>query len=158
MIRECLLLIAICMASPSSWGDDGLVIGKFGLGLNQANPLTNKLVAIGYQNTLTRLLDYQLEGGYFSELTTARHFWFVGPSIGLALKNDGHFIKTFVGPAFVNPTDAHLSTPIQFNTDIEIGLRDSRGVGMGMGYKHMSNAGIAGENLGRDFLYFKIQF
>lgn len=119
----------------------------------------NKFAAIGYQNHIKNtIFDYQIEGGYFADATKGilQQTLFAGPSIGLSIENSGHYTKVFFGPSIVSHTDERLSIPFEFNADFEFGFQDSRGVGMGIGFKHMSSAGLGSPNLGRDFLYLQI--
>lgn len=131
---------------------------KFGGMLNTPALNQNKLLSIGYQAPLGRIFDYQLEVGTFNDNINDFKTVYGGPSLGLTTGGDNFYVKVFSGPVFVSYTDQHLSTPVEFNTDFEIGIKDGRGVNIGIGYKHMSNAGIVGPNIGRDFIYLKIGF
>lgn len=128
--------------------------------LNTESIATNKLISVGYQHPLTHLFDYQLEGGYFVDNKANTKTAFFGPSIGITAENANIYTKAFVGPAYVSHTDDHLSTPYEFNTDFEVGVKDKRGTSIGIGYKHMSNAQICDgcSNLGRDFLFVRVGF
>ena len=119
----------------------------------------NKLITLGYQHKFFYLFDYQLEAGNFSNhgKSLPDESYFVGSSVGVSLVQHSWYAKSFIGPALVTPTNVYLNTPIELNTDLELGLRDHRGLGMGVGYKHMSNGGVTTPNLGRDFLFLKIQ-
>ena len=131
---------------------------KFGGMLNEPVLTQNKLLAVGYQAPLGKLFDYQLEVGTFNDNISDFKTVYGGPSLGLSVGGDSAYVKAFCGPVFVSYTDQHLSTPIEFNTDFEIGIKDRRGVNIGVGYKHMSNAGTVGPNIGRDFVYIKVGF
>jgi len=61
----------------------------------------------------------------------------------------------FVGPCVITATDTQLSTHTQFATDIGLGVRDMDTF-MSVGYSHISNAGIALPNKGRDYLLFSV--
>lgn len=131
---------------------------KLGGSLNEPSLLTNKMLAAGVQRHLLGVFDYQLELGTFVDNSKPNDWQTVwgAAQIGLSIVNPGYYIKVFSGPAYVSKTDDHLSTPFEFTEDLEIGFVDKRGVGIGFGYKHFSNAGIQQPNLGRDFLFFKV--
>lgn len=122
--------------------------------LNDTSLLTTKLATLGHQGPLLGVFDYQLEAGVLQR--PGSFSVFAGPSLGLSIVNQGYYVKFFSGPLVISPTDERLGTNVEINSDLELGLRDDRGVGIGFGYKHISNAGTGGVNLGRDFLFFKI--
>ncbi len=128
--------------------------------LNAPSLVTNKLVSGGYQHKLAGLFDYQLEGGFFVDNPTHSKTVFISPSVGITSSNPLIYSKVFVGPTLITHTDEHLSTPYQFNIDLEAGIKDTRGNTIGVGYKHFSNAQLCNgcSNLGRDFLYLRVGF
>jgi hypothetical protein len=129
---------------------------KVGGALNQPTLVTNKLIGLGYTKPLTPLLDYQLEGGLFTDLASASVTGFAGPSIGITMVEPTYYLKVFFGPTLITRTDNYLSSIYEFKTDLELGIYDGRNIGVGIGYTHMSNAGLVSPNHGRDFLYIKI--
>lgn len=73
-----------------------------------------------------------------------------GPATGL-------YGFAFVGPAGITATDTRLGSYFQFATDVGVGIRDSQdGTFMNVGYSHISNAGLALPNRGRDYAVFSI--
>lgn len=138
------------------------VFTRIGLGLNNGENnsiASNKLLSVGYQAPLFSYFDYQLEaGGWVDPIGGGRESsFFVDAAIGLSIIQPSFYMKFFFGPAFITQTDIRLSTPYQFNEDIEIGIKDDRGVCMGLEFKHFSNAGISLPNAGRDFVVLKFQ-
>jgi hypothetical protein len=69
---------------------------------------------------------------------------------------DSVYAEGYVGPMFVFPTDAYISSVFSFNSEIGVGIVDSDGWRFGFGLRHMSNAGIVEPNRGRDWFYLKI--
>lgn len=51
-----------------------------------------------------------------------------------------------------------LSGNLQFVNDVAVGVSNGAGFGVGLAYRHVSNAGIAQPNRGRDFLMFQTRF
>ena len=131
---------------------------KFGGSIGNSVTFGTKFLAIGHQDHLLSLLDYQLESGYIldNEFPGLYRALYVSIAPGFSIVKTDYYLKVFCGPALISNTDVHLSSIFEIATDIELGLRDIRGLDLGVGYKHMSNAGLVPPNLGRDFLYFKI--
>lgn len=132
---------------------------KLGGMLHQNDITTNKLISLGFTGDLTRVFKYRFEGGLFAlnDAGPNTRTWFTGVSLGTGVTGDWYYARVFTGPALVSRTDDHLNTPLEFNTDIEVGLRDKTGVELGLGYKHMSNGGITNPNLGQDFMYLGVK-
>lgn len=157
-MRLIALWLFLLMPSWVYAGNYDSVYLKLGGALNQPTLLTNKLVSFGIQHEAFWVFDYQIESGAFTDTQNVyiSPTFFLGPSIGVSIVRSAFYVKVFFGPALVSHTDEHLSTPYEFHTDLQLGFKDYRGVGIGLGYKHLSNAGIQGPNIGRDFLYFQI--
>jgi hypothetical protein len=67
-----------------------------------------------------------------------------GPEIGV-------FAKAFVGPCLISSKDVLLGGYGQFCSDLGIGIRDRTSF-VAIGYSHISSAGLARPNKGRDYL------
>jgi hypothetical protein len=76
--------------------------------------------------------------------------WSIFRSYGVELKDQWYF-RALVGMGLVPKRGARLGGNFQFTQEIEIGHNY-----VGLGYKHISNAGIKKPNLGRDFLQMSI--
>ena len=61
----------------------------------------------------------------------------------------------FLGPCIITAKDTLLGGYGQFCTDIGFGIRDKDSM-MTVGYGHISSAGLAEPNTGRDFLLFSV--
>lgn len=132
---------------------------KYGLGLNNGPfPDTSvKLISVGRIAPLFSVVDYQLEGGMFDDNNQPNGIiGFAGASLGVRTKSPGIYASFFIGPAYVSQTDSRLASNFEFNNDLEIGVRDSRGLSIGVNYKHFSNAGLTPNNIGRDFFTIKL--
>lgn len=152
----CILWVLIIAYTTNVFGYDGTYI-KYGVGVDNPN-LGAKLMSFGYQAPLLLLMDYQLEGGVYNDTNQSQGpIGFGNADFGFSAMGDNVYAKAFFGPAFVTSTDSRLSSIFEFNHDFELGIIDHRGVSVGMAFKHMSNAGIWGSNLGRDFGLFKVQ-
>lgn len=132
---------------------------KYGLGLNNPFPDTStKLMSIGMNDSLYSFIDYQLETGVLVDNSQIQGaVGFIGPSIGLRTKTtEGLYAGFFVGPALITQPDSRLASIFEFNNDFELGIKDPRGVGIAVDYKHFSNAGLTQGNIGRDFFTVKL--
>lgn len=67
---------------------------------------------------------------------------------------EGLYAKGYLGPCLISSKDTVLGGRFQFATDLGIGVRDSYSF-VGLGYGHISSAGIASPNKGRDFVYME---
>ncbi len=153
----CSLLTAwlLLMSNYATATDFNLKLGGV---MHEPTLISKKFVSLSYEHPFTSLFDYRLEGGILQNNLPEPLTGFISPSIGLSIKGEGAYAKVFFGPALVTYTDQNLNTSFQFNTDFEVGLRDKRGVELGIGFKHFSNGGITQPNYGRDILYFKVGF
>lgn len=150
------LLLAAWMMLMANYAQAELWVAKAGGDLHETSLIRQKFTSFAYENKLTQLLDYRLELGV---MQINRDFTgFLSPSVGLVTQGTGIYGKVFFGPAVVTNTSDSLSTHVQFNTDFELGIRDARGLELGVGFKHMSNAGLGGANTGKDIFYIKIGF
>ena len=106
------------------------------------------------------IFDYKYEfGGWVDNVSSDRKSaGYASASLGIEPKfSDWFYINSFWGVALITNTDTQLSTPYEFMQDLGVGVKDSRGVRIGTGYKHISNAGIKQPNRGRDFLFINLQ-
>ena len=80
----------------------------------------------------------------------------------------GAGVQPTYGPIFVyfiqsvglvnNPDGSYLSGNFQFSEDVGVGFRDkNNNTSIGLGFKHISNAGIVAPNNGRDLLNLEIR-
>lgn len=134
---------------------------KYGIGILKSavsDPAETKVFTLGYQNPLGRYFVWQAEGGFYSD------------SAGNGRKNSGFFnlsagvdVRTGIlqgqalwGPGLLTTPDAYIGGHFIFNQDLYLGLRDQRGNGIGLNYKHMSTSGLEMPNYGRDSLLIRM--
>lgn len=94
------------------------------------------------------IIDKSLEKGRSS---TA----FLNGQIGVDLQKDHLFFEGYTGPGLISSQDDRLSSPYQLFSNASLGVR-ALGLDAKVGYMHISNAGMKGPNLGRDFILFGI--
>lgn len=81
----------------------------------------------------------------------------VGASIGIHVNAEIFYGQALIGPSVISHTDLLLGGHFQFNNDVSVGLRDpDNKATVGLNYKHVSSAGLAKPNQGRDFIMFRI--
>lgn len=78
-----------------------------------------------------------------------------GTGLGLRVDNKSSFATAVWGPAYLSQKDSDLGGHFQFMQDLTLGLEDDYNT-IGVGYKHISSAGIEKPNRGKDFIYFRL--
>lgn len=144
--------IAFLLAlSPSALADDFSVRG--GPALMSGQPTgTAKYFGLRNETPESIAIAYEL-GAYVDNGGQGRRSAVVG-KVQLGVKpgpETGLYGKAFIGPCVISATDVLLGGHGQFCTDVGIGVRD-RETFMGLGYMHISSAGLAKPNKGRDFV------
>lgn len=130
---------------------------KYGLGADDRFGTVKKF-ALGYQDELISVFDYQIEGGtWIDNLQGRRSSGYFSISPGISIIRETFYIKAFNGLSLIANTDSRLGGHFQFKHDLEFGFKDRRGVGIGLWGTHFSSAGITEPNLGRDFYGIKLQ-
>jgi hypothetical protein len=134
---------------------------KYGVGLNGdatfPDPSTKIISVVDQEEFLEGPFDYQWELGTFIDNSNR-----LGPTVfgsfalGLETKGPGLFASYFVGPALITQTDQRLASIFEFNNNFQIGIRDRRGLSLGVGFQHFSNAGLWAPNIGRDFFIINL--
>jgi hypothetical protein len=150
-----LLALIVCLSHTNVWSDNTFI--KAGGTLNGPSYTTAKMLTFGREGPLLGVFDYQAELGYFGDSVSQTHSLLGGASLGISIVKPDYYVKVFFGPAFITATDYRLSSVYEFNTDVQIGFID-KNKSIGIGIKHISNAGLQSPNLGRDFLYLKVGF
>ena len=150
--------LLILLLALNCYADDKDIYLKFNTGIDDKIG-SARLLAVGYQAPFYKILDYQLEGGAFRDSHQVQSTIAYGSAtLGFTVNaQSGTYAKIFAGPALVSSTDSRLSSIFEFNDDLELGIRDKRGLALGISFKHISNAGLVPPNTGRDFVGFKVQ-
>lgn len=116
----------------------------------------HKYVTVGYSSALTSLLDQQIEiGAWAVSKEQERSAGYVAYQTGLKTKGS-LYASALSGVALITNTDARLSSVFQFKHTVGVGVRDYRGVEIGVDYSHISNAGLSLPNAGRDFVQLRM--
>jgi len=160
-------LLLLCLMLPSISFADEYDLGKgtffkYGVGRqtpDQLNVSQVKMFSAGYQSPLLYIFEQKWEAGLWSDTVGngRKSSGFGGWSMGVEPKLGTFYVHSFWGLIGITSTDTMLSTNFQFMQDLGIGVRDARGVSLGAGYKHISNAGIKQPNRGRDFFFAQLQ-
>jgi len=160
LLLLCALLPSVSFANDYDLGEGTFF--KYGVGRKTPDQLgvsQVKTFSVGRQSSLLYILDQKWEVGMWSDTVGngRKSSGFGGWSMGIEPKLGSFYIHSFWGVIGITTTDTMLSTNLQFMQDLGVGLRDARGVGIGAGYKHISNAGIKQPNRGRDFFFVQLQ-
>ncbi len=131
---------------------------KFGPGIRDSK-LTGSTKAFGLrrESSLGSGLHLGLEGGgYVDNGGHGRSSSFIAKAqVGVMPGMEaGIFGKAFVGPCLISATDSQLGGHGQICADTGIGIRDKETF-MDISYGHISSAGLALPNQGRDYLSFE---
>lgn len=167
MFPLCLILLIANSAHGSAFGQWGIGSNpgphesrsdqKWGeIGVTGEQGKLSYTAGIGYWNDTTGYVDRKQKNIYAS--SAARSSWFVEMLYG-AEPHSKTFYGTYkLGPAIISHPDALLGSNIQIAHELGFGIKDARGVRVGIVLKHFSNAGIVKPNLGRDFMGLRIEF
>lgn len=156
-----LLVFTVIVLAPKTANAGHGSFFKYGLGVflpDQKSKAEVKMFSVGYQDELY-IIDYKLEAGLWADQRGGDRSssGFGSASLGIEPRLGWFYIHSFWGVALITSPDSMLSTPYQFSQDFGLGVGDTRGVRVGAGYKHLSNAGIKSPNKGRDFMYLSLQ-
>lgn len=127
---------------------------KFGSGLN--NTVGSGIYALGYENKFSDPFVYKIEfGGYGAGSGVGRSGAVFGATmLGIRAGSiDGLNAQLLAGTQFISQTDVALSSNFQFTEEVSVSYQS-----LGLGYRHISNAGITRPNLGRDYYFLNIVF
>ena len=161
MRKTAALLLLLCASIGHT--DDDLTV-KYGANVSSdAEKMgRTKAIFIADQSSfkyLPFLLQQYEVGSWFdnSGIQGRRSSLMGGYSLGVNVNAGSMYAQALVGPALISSPDSNLGGNLQFNNDISIGLRDLRTEAtIGLSYKHISSAGIAEPNRGRDFFMFRV--
>ena len=106
--------------------------------------------SLGIRTPVDQYYSWRLDTGFWSDQDNKSSFFtsvLLGREIGAPQGLNG---SLYVGIMFHTQPDNVLSTPFQFTEEINLMYRN-----IGLGFKHISNAGIKRPNKGRDYLYFR---
>lgn len=79
----------------------------------------------------------------------------LSPGIGVKVNKESYFATAVWGPAYLSQTDQDLGGHFQFMQNLTLGIQDYYST-IGVGYQHISSAGIEKPNRGKDNIYIRI--
>jgi hypothetical protein len=135
---------------------------KYGVGVFKSanrSAVEVKTISVGRQRPLGYYMIYQYEvGGWMDTRDDAgrKSSGFANVATGINLNIGPMYAQSLWGVALITNTDSYLGGHEQFNEDLAIGIKDWRGVGLGINYKHISSAGLWQPNMGRDMMSVKL--
>jgi len=161
LITTLLLLFSTLTFAEENNGDTNAYF-KYGLGVfNSAknSKVEVKMVSFGHQDPFFGYMIRQWEvGGWMDSRSDLgrKSSGFANGSIGVNIDVSRFYAQSLWGLGVVTTKDSMLGGNFQFNQDLGIGLKDARGMAIGLNYKHISSAGIFKPNQGRDFMSIKL--
>ena len=118
-----------------------------------------KYLALSAQWPLWKSLKHQFEMGAYLDTQKQlgrKSAYYAAYQVGPHMSLGYFYAEMLTGVGFISHPDTILGGPFQFFHDLGVGLRDEDGFGIGVGYKHISSAGLETPNLGRDLIYLKV--
>lgn len=147
------LLFLLSIIPFISFAGDKTVNFKVGRGIAHSEYST--YYGLSGQEYFWHIFTQQLEvGGYTGGNYSSSGL--LSYSIGLHLNSEKAYIEALSGIAGITTTDELLGSRFEFQHDVGVGLQNDALISAGIGYKHISNAGISEKNTGRDYIYFKL--
>jgi hypothetical protein len=119
----------------------------------------SKFFNFGYRDDFGFGLTYQYEGGFWTDIAGngRKGSAYAAYQLGVTVDNSPVVARVMAGPALISTPDAYLGGVFpQFTEDFYFGMKDHRGNGVGVKYKHISSAGIVQPNVGRDYLGLEV--
>jgi hypothetical protein len=156
------ITVLIVVLSRASCADDDISF-KLGLGIVDGKPSSEiKYVGIRDEWKLSDKLWQAVEGGVWSDTNRSgdknnRRLPGINSSwqLGVKPQSEHLYVGAFSGVGMILPTDALLGGAFQFVHDVTVGFKDKNSF-VGIGYKHISSAGLSRPNRGRDFVLFSM--
>lgn len=153
------LLLALVFFTCVSSANADLAF-KYGLGIvhSELGTAQTKFISFSYLHpVLFDLAVEQYELGAWIDTASGRNpSGFGSYSVGVAPQFGVFYVHALWGAGLITTTDELLGGHFQFFHDLGFGLKDDRGVAVGIQYKHISSAGLAMPNYGRDFLLIRM--
>lgn len=160
LMLYCVLIIFIPMISYAQ-SDQIIVNGGIGVFNSAKRSLSEtKMLTLGVQEDLWGALkDRGIVGGWLDNAGDGKtSSGLMAGQIGWEVNRDGLLVGIFAGPCLISNTDSLLGGHFQFMDDIHLGIQDRDGNYIGLMYRHISSAGIATPNIGRDIMGVEIRF
>lgn len=116
-----------------------------------------KGLSIGLQAS-PDVLAWKLETGFLSDLRANNLAGYGQVGLGVEPKYGPVYFHFFQSVGAISAQDQYLSGYFQFFEDLGVGFKGTNGTGIGLGYKHISNAGITTPNRGKDLINLMVRF
>lgn len=125
------------------------------MGNSAKKEASSRVFGLGYQDTLVRGFIYQFEQDLLSIPSDRCHTTLSGSvRLGIKVDLDGLYATATTGPGYISQRDNYLGGYFQFVENVVLGIEDRFGT-FGVGYQHISSAGIELPNKGRDYMFFQ---
>lgn len=147
-----IIAIFAIFISSMCYADD--LTMTFGSGIFDSLQQTHQLYA-GYNSYFNeRTMFWRSElGGYTDTAGNGRSGSYFGAQmLGVNAENNIVYAQGAAGVAAITTTDAYLGSNMNFTEELGVGINGGNNTKVGIVYKHMSNAGFAQPNIGRDFI------
>lgn len=150
------LILALFLLLAYEVNDAIAYDGYVKMGTSAKSSASSKVFGLGIQDTFTKGFIYQAEADILSipedkTAVTLNGSYRLGVAVDLS---SGVFATATTGPGFITQRDSYLGGYYQFIEDVSIGIKDQFNL-FGVGYQHISSAGLETPNRGRDYFYFK---
>ena len=157
-----IVYLLIFLSSLAHAKDDQVIVdGGIGFAHSADAGLSEtKMLTVGVQETLWGALKDRVGlGGWLDDAGNGkRNSALASGQIGFEVNRNGLLVGIFTGPTAISNTDVLLGGHLQFMDDIHIGIEDNDSNYIGVIYRHLSSAGLATPNTGRDIIGFEIRF
>lgn len=148
------LLTVLCvLGARTALSDDFLIRGGAAIQNGEVNG-GSKIFGLRYETPLISGIEMAGElGGYVDNLGNGRKGAALAKlQLGIVPgQQQGLFGVAFTGPCLITTRDSYSGSFFQFASDFGVGIRDSETL-LTLTYTHISNAGLAMPNHGRDFI------
>lgn len=153
-------LLLLLLFFPSAVLADNMYF-NYGIGIvesakNYAGEV--KTFGLGVNREIWNGLFYQAEAGVWADSQGNGRLssGYANLNFGLEV-NPGYLIfRSSWGLAGITHPDSYLGSHLNFSQDLFIGVKDHHDNMLGIDYRHMSNAGLASPNVGRDFITIQV--
>lgn len=158
IVYTILITILCVLGSRNALSADYLI--RFGPSINKEGSTdgSSKVFGVRREEALMDGISTAVElGGYVDNAGQGRRSSGLGKvQLGVTPgMKAGLYGYGFLGPCLITAKDTLLGGYGQFCTDIGFGIRDKESM-MTVGYGHISSAGLAEPNTGRDFILFSV--
>jgi len=144
-----IVFICLIIYSTPIRADNALV--DFGVGVG--NSSGSRILSVGVQEDLLTVFKVRwITGGWLDRSNDRSSSGYVFGQMGAEIDSGSVLTSVFIGPGLITEKDDLLGGNIEFLSSLNIGLQDKNRNYLGVGYRHVSNAGLYEPNIGRDFV------